>query len=60
MNKKLLRSRTDRKIGGVCGGLAEYLNIDSTVVRVAMVLLTLIGGMSLMVYLVLWLLIPEV
>jgi phage shock protein PspC (stress-responsive transcriptional regulator) len=60
MNKKLLRSQTDRKIGGVCGGLAEYLNIDSTVVRVAMVLLTLFGGMSLLVYLVLWLLIPEV
>ena len=60
MNKKLLRSQTDRKIGCVCGGLAEYLNIDSTVVRVAMVLLTLFGGMSLLVYLVLWLLIPEV
>lgn len=59
MNKKLRRSRTDRKISGVCGGLAQFLGIDSTAVRVAMALLTLLGGMSLIVYLVMWLLIPE-
>lgn len=59
MNKQLRRSRTDRKISGVCGGLAQFLGIDSTAVRVAMALLTLLGGMSLIVYLVMWLLIPE-
>ena len=59
MNKKLRRSRTDRKISGVCGGLAQFLGIDSTAVRVAMALLTLLGGMSLIVNLVMWLLIPE-
>ncbi|MBO5902134.1 MAG: PspC domain-containing protein [Alistipes sp.] len=59
MDKKLRRSRTDRKISGVCGGLAHYLGIDSTAVRVAMALLTLFGGMSLIVYLVMWLIMPE-
>ncbi len=59
MYKQLRRSRTDRKISGVCGGLAQFLGIDSTAVRVAMALLTLLGGMSLIVYVVMWLLIPE-
>lgn len=59
MNKQLRRSRTDRQISGVCGGLAQFLGIDSTAVRVAMALLTLFGGMSLIVYVVMWLLIPE-
>ena len=59
MDKKLRRSRTDRSIAGVCGGLAQFLGINSTVVRVVMALLVLSGGMSLIVYLVMWLLIPE-
>jgi phage shock protein PspC (stress-responsive transcriptional regulator) len=59
MNKKLRRSRTDRRIAGVCGGLAQFLDIDSTAVRVAMALLILFGGMSLIVYLVMWLIIPD-
>lgn len=59
MDKKLRRSRIDRSIAGVCGGLAQFLGIDSTAVRVAMALLVLFGGMSLIVYLVMWLLIPE-
>lgn len=59
MNKKLRRSRTDRRIAGVCGGLAQFLDIDSTAVRVAMALLVLFGGMSLIVYLVMWLIIPD-
>ena len=59
MNKKLRRSRTDRRIAGVCGGLAQFLDIDSTAVRVAMALLILFGGMSLIAYLVMWLIIPE-
>ena len=59
MNKKLRRSRTDRRIAGVCGGLAQFLDIDPTAVRVAMALLVLFGGMSLIVYLVMWLIIPD-
>ena len=59
MDKKLRRSRTDRSIAGVCGGLAQFLGIDSTAVRVAMALLVLFGGMSLIIYLLMWLLIPE-
>lgn len=59
MDKKLRLSQTDKKIGGVCGGLAKFLGIDSTAVRVAMALLVLVGGMSLLVYLIMWLIIPD-
>ena len=56
---RLRRSRTDRSIAGVCGGLAEHFGIDSTVLRIVMLCLILFGGMSLWVYVILWLLIPE-
>lgn len=59
MEKKLYRSRRNRMIGGVCGGLADYLGVDPTVVRVIMALATFVGGMSILVYLIMWLLIPE-
>ena len=59
MEKKLYRSRRNRIIGGVCGGLADYLGMDPTVVRVIMALATFVGGMSILVYLIMWLLIPE-
>lgn len=57
--RKLRRSRTDRSIAGVCGGLANYLDIDSTAMRIVMLLFLICGGMSLWVYIILWLLIPE-
>jgi phage shock protein C len=58
--KQLRRSRTDRKIAGVCGGLARYFNIDPTAVRVAFVLLVIItGGVAVIGYLAAWLLMPE-
>ncbi|MGB4967226.1 MAG: PspC domain-containing protein [Candidatus Saccharimonadales bacterium] len=57
--KKLYRSRTDRKIAGVCGGLATYFNVDSTVVRIGMIILALPGGPSILIYFVLWLVMPE-
>lgn len=57
--KQLRRSRTNRSIAGVCGGIAEYLGIDATILRIAMLFLILFGGMSLWVYIILWLLIPE-
>ncbi|MBR2027325.1 MAG: PspC domain-containing protein [Alistipes sp.] len=57
--KRLYRSKSNRIIGGVCGGLAEYLNIDANALRVITALLTFVMGMSLWVYLLAWLIIPE-
>jgi Putative stress-responsive transcriptional regulator len=57
--KKLYRSRTDSKVAGVCGGLAEYFGIDSTLVRVIFVLATLAGGPGLIAYIILALVMPE-
>jgi phage shock protein C len=56
--KKLRRSRTDRKIAGVCAGVANYLDLDTTLVRVVW-LLCLLGGFGLIAYLVCWVLMPE-
>lgn len=57
--KRLYRSRTDRKLAGVCGGLAEYFNVDPTIVRAVFVLATLAGGPGAVAYGVLWLVMPE-
>lgn len=57
--KKLYRSKTDRKIAGVAGGLSEYFNIDPTIVRIGFILLALPGGPSILIYFLLWLVIPE-
>ena len=58
--KKLYRSQTDRKIAGVCAGIAEYFNIDPTIVRVIGVILLLPGGLpGLIPYLILWVIIPD-
>jgi phage shock protein C len=56
---KLYRSRTDRKLAGVCGGLAQYSNADVTLIRVLFVVLALLGGPGLVIYLVLWIIVPE-
>src|SRR5215211_2147969 len=45
--RKLYRSKTNRKLAGVCGGLAQYFNIDSTLIRVLFVLLAVLGGSGL-------------
>jgi len=58
-NKKLYRSRTERMLGGVCGGLGEYLNIDPTLVRLAFVAATLLGGPGALAYIILWIITPE-
>lgn len=57
--KRLRRSRTDRSIAGVCGGLANYLGVDATILRIITLCLMIFGGMSLWVYIIMWLLIPE-
>jgi phage shock protein C len=59
MEKRLYRSRTDRIVGGVCGGLGEYFGIDPTLVRLAAVLLTLVNGVGVAVYVILWIVVPE-
>lgn len=56
---KLTKSASDRKIAGVCGGLAEYFGLDSTLIRVIWVIFTLMGGSGILFYLVAMLLMPE-
>lgn len=58
MARRLYRSRTEKMLGGVCGGLGELLDIDLTIVRLVFVLLALWGGSGLLIYLVLWLIAP--
>ena len=57
--RRLYRSRTDRKLGGVAGGIGHYFGVDPTLVRLAWVLLLLAGGIGLLAYLIAWLVIPE-
>lgn len=57
--KHLYRSRTDRSIAGICGGLGAFFHSDSTMIRLAMLLLILFGGVSIWVYVILWFVIPE-
>ena len=52
MKKKLYKSRTDRKLAGVCGGLAEYLNMDATIVRLIVAILFLTFGSGLLLYII--------
>ncbi len=59
MKKKLYTSDTDKKIAGVCGGIAEYFNIDSTLVRLGFVLFSLAGGSGLLLYLIAWAIMPK-
>lgn len=59
MNKKLYRSRKDYMIAGVCGGIAEYFEIDSTLVRLLAVLVVLIGGAGVVAYIIAWIVIPK-
>ena len=59
MEKRLYRSRNDRKLAGVCGGIAEYYGWDPTLVRVAWIVLTLLGGSGILIYLIMWLVMPD-
>lgn len=57
--RKLYRSETQRMLAGVCGGLAEYFNIDATVVRVLFLILAVFGGSGIVLYLVMWIVVPD-
>jgi len=59
MAGKLYRSRTDRKIWGVCGGLAKYFDMDPTIVRVIFVASLLCGTMGLWVYIIMAIIVPQ-
>lgn len=59
-NKKLYRSVTDRKLAGVCGGLADYTGIDVTIWRLIFVLLALPGGApGILPYVIMWIVVPK-
>ncbi len=57
--KRLFRSKKDRILGGVCGGVADYFDVDPTIVRLIWVLLTLAWGAGLLLYIIAWIIVPE-
>ncbi len=57
--KKIFRSRINRKIAGVCGGLGDYFNIDPTLVRILFLIFLLFGGGGLLLYIICWIAVPE-
>ncbi len=59
MKKKLYKSATDQKIDGVCAGIAEYFEIDPTLVRLAWVLFSVLGGSGVLAYIICMLVIPR-
>ena len=59
MQKKLYKSNTDKKLFGVCGGIAEYIGMDSTIVRLILVLAVLFAGCGVLAYIVAALVMPD-
>jgi len=59
MSKKLYRSKDDRMIAGVCGGLADYFNVDSSLIRLAVLFIFLFQGIGLIAYIIAWIVISE-
>ncbi|HRI05889.1 MAG TPA: PspC domain-containing protein [Candidatus Dojkabacteria bacterium] len=57
--KRLVRSKTDQIIAGVCGGIAEYFEIDPIIVRLLFALLVFSGGSGVLIYIILWIIMPE-
>ena len=57
--KKLYKSSTDKKLAGVCGGIAEYFGIDSTLVRLGWVVFSLLGGSGLLAYIIAAIIMPD-
>ena len=58
-SKKLYRSTDDRWLGGVCGGLGQYFNMDAIIIRIIFIILGLIGLGGVILYVILWIIIPE-
>ncbi|QNO14457.1 PspC domain-containing protein [Alkalicella caledoniensis] len=59
MARKLYRSRNDRKVAGVCGGIAEYFDLDPSLIRIGWVLFILFGGSGLLAYIIAAIIIPD-
>ena len=60
MEKKLVRLSNDKKLGGVCSGLARYFGMDVSIMRVAYLILTILtGSLLLWLYLILWVILPQ-
>ena len=59
MEKRINRSRSDRMLGGVCAGLANYLGIDTVWVRLFFILLAVGDGIGILIYIVLWIILPD-
>lgn len=57
-NRKKLERTADGMIGGVCGGIAEFFGLDVSLVRIATLILILFGGLSIWVYILLWIIVP--
>jgi len=57
--KRLYRDKSNEMIAGVCSGIAEYLDVDATIIRLVFVLFAFLGGGGLWIYLVLWIIMPE-
>lgn len=57
--KKLYRKVSDKMIAGVCSGIADYFNLDPTLMRLIFVLMLVFGGHGLLIYIVLWIIVPE-
>ncbi len=59
MYRKLYRSRRNKMIGGVAGGLADYFEIDPTLVRIIFIITLFLGGSGVLAYIILWIVVPE-
>ena len=57
--KKLYKSETDKKIDGVCGGIAEYFNVDSTLIRIAWIVFSCLGGSGILAYIIAAIVMPR-
>jgi phage shock protein C len=57
--RKLYRSRKNKVLGGVCGGLGEYFDIDPSLIRLLWVFVVLMGGSGVLIYIILWVILPE-
>jgi phage shock protein C len=57
--KKLYRSTKNRVLGGVCGGLGEYFDIDPSLVRLLWLVIVFMGGGGVLIYIILWIILPE-
>lgn len=59
MKNRLYRSRTNKKLGGVCAGLADYFDVDVSIVRIVLCLAVIMHGVGILAYIILWIVVPE-